>query len=155
MMKNGKLVISLMATVMAVLFVSVAVYAGAPVPDKISMETDGYAKRTKGVVVFSHKAHAEKYGIACGECHHDAQGKPLALKGGESVQKCVACHTDTGKPAKGEKLSKADKVKKYHKEALHANCIGCHKEYNKEKGYKSSDAKAAPQSCSKCHPKKG
>ncbi len=152
---NRKLVISLMTAVMAVLFVSVAVYAGAQAPDKISMETKAYAKRTKGLVTFSHKAHAEKYGVACGECHHDAKGAPLALKGGEDVQACVACHKETGKPPQGEKLSKTDKIKKYHKEALHANCIGCHKDYNKEKGLNAKDPKAAPQSCGDCHPKKG
>ena len=152
---NRKLVTSLMAALMAVCFVSVAVYAGTQAPDTKTMETKGYAKHTKGLVTFSHKAHCEKYGVACGECHHDDKGAPLALKGGEDVQGCVACHTETAKAPKGEKLSKKDKIAKYHKEALHANCIGCHKEFNKKNGYKSKDPKAAPQSCKNCHPKKG
>ena len=37
----------------------------------------------------------------------------------------------------------------YHAEALHENCISCHKDYNKK-----NKTKAAPQSCTKCHPKK-
>ena len=154
-MKNRRLLTSLMAAVMAVLFVSVAVYAGTQAAEKITMETKGYEKHTKGLVTFSHKVHAEKYGIACGECHHDAKGAPLALKGGEDVQSCVACHKETGKAPKGEKLSKKDKIVKYHKEALHANCIGCHKDHNKEKGLQAKDPKAAPQSCNDCHPKNG
>ncbi len=152
---NRKLVTSLMVALMAVCFVSVAVYAGTQAPDTKTMKTKGYAKHTKGLVTFSHKAHAEKYGIACGECHHDDKGAPLALKGGESVQGCVVCHKETAKAPKGEKLSKKDKIVKYHKEALHANCIGCHKAFNKKNGFKSKDPKAAPQSCKDCHPKKG
>ena len=154
-MMKRRLSAALMAAVVAVLFVSVAVYAGTKINDTITMDTKGYAKHTKGLVEFSHKKHMTDYGIACGECHHDDNGKPLAsLKEGDDVQECVACHTDTGRPAKGEKLSKADKIKKYHKEALHANCVGCHKDHNKEKGYKGNDPKAAPQSCKNCHPKK-
>jgi len=36
-----------------------------------------------------------------------------------------------------------------HAEALHLNCISCHKKANKASG-----TKAAPTSCAKCHPKK-
>ena len=34
----------------------------------------------------------------------------------------------------------------YHANALHENCISCHKAYNKE-----NKTKAAPSSCTKCH----
>ena len=53
-----------------------------------------------------------------------------------------------GKAPKG--MKKAEKIKEYHKDALHANCKGCHKKMidkNSEFGKKISK-------CTGCHPKK-
>ena len=146
----------------AILFVSAGIYASS-VPDVIPLNDPAYKKHTKGIVQFEHKKHwddysreyPEFYPSKCGECHHDKDGKPLTeLKDGDSVQKCIECHKETGKKPKGEKLKKAEKIKKYHKEALHANCKGCHKKFNKKMGYKNNDPKAAPNTCKSCHPKK-
>jgi hypothetical protein len=145
----------LTAVCVALIFVAGSIYAGSEVKDVILLKTPEYEEHTKGIVEFSHKKHVAEYGATCGDCHHDDKGKPLALEGGESVQRCVECHKETGKKPKGEKLSKKEKIMKYHKEALHANCSGCHKDWNKEKGYKKSDPKAAPTTCKNCHPKKG
>jgi len=101
--------------------------------------------------MFTHAKHINEYAIACGTCHHDDKGTPLELKEGDPVQSCAECHKETKKP-KGEKLAKAEKIKKYHMEALHANCIDCHKSYNIEKG-DPKGKKPAPTSCAKCHPK--
>lgn len=145
------------------LFVTVGLHAATDVKDVIPMKNAAYEKHTKGIVDFTHKKHAEDYAKThpelykngCGECHHDDKGKPLSdLKAGDDVQSCVACHKDTGKLPKGEKLAKPEKIKRFHKEALHANCRGCHKAFNKKMGYKKSDAKAAPTDCKTCHPKK-
>jgi len=76
----------------------------------------------------------------------------LFLVIGDSAEKCSTCHKET-KKVKGEKLSKSEKIVKYHKEALHANCIGCHKEFNIRKGDPKGKG-PAPTSCVKCHPKK-
>jgi len=115
------------------------------VNDVIMMENPAYASHKKGIVQFTHKAHIDDYQLACGECHHDSKGKPLTLKMGDPVQNCIACHT---KPSRKEKGVKGKEVLDYHAEALHNNCIGCHKAYNKENG-----TKAAPTGCGKCHPK--
>ena len=115
------------------------------VADEIMMENPAYAKHKKGIVKFTHKAHIEDYQIACGECHHDSKGKPLTLKMGDPVQNCIACHS---KPSRKKKGAKGKEKLEYHAEALHMNCIGCHKAYNKENG-----TKAAPAGCGKCHPK--
>lgn len=139
--------------VMATLFVAAGIYAAAA-PDVITMNTKEYAKHTKGNVVFPHKKHSAEYGAKCGDCHHDDKGKPLDLKEGDSAQRCVECHKETGKKPKGEKLSKAEKIKKYQKEAIHANCVGCHKDYNKKNKLRRNDPKAAPTSCKQCHKKK-
>jgi mono/diheme cytochrome c family protein len=144
----------------AVLFVGAAIYAKSA-PDVIPLQDPAYETHKKGVVQFEHKKHwadyskqyPEFYPSQCGECHHDKDGKPLAaLKDGDDVQKCIECHKTPGEAPKGKKakkkLSKKEKIKEYHAEALHANCKGCHKKFNKK--YKP---KKAPTTCTKCHPK--
>ena len=152
-MRKREMVI-MVAVMAAVMFSAGIICAGSTVEDVIPLKSPEYGKHTKGIVEFSHKKHATDYGASCGDCHHDDKGKPLDLKEGDAVQRCVECHKETGKKPKGEKLSKKDKIMKYHKEALHANCSGCHKKWNKEKGYKKNDPKAAPTTCKNCHPKK-
>ena len=122
------------------------IYAGTAAPDVIKMEEPSY-KHKKGIVEFSHKNHSTDYKLACGECHHDDKNKPLELKEGDDVKKCIECHNKPGEKPKGKKLSDAEELK-YHAEALHENCKGCHKKYDKE-----HDTKDAPTTCSKCHPK--
>ena len=145
----------------AILFVSAGIYAKS-VPDVIPLQDPAYEEHKKGVVQFEHKKHwddyskeyPEFYKNGCGECHHDDKGKPLAeLKDGDDVQKCIECHKIPAEAPKGKKakkkLSKKEKIRDYHAEALHANCKGCHKRFNKK--YKP---KKAPTTCAKCHPKK-
>ncbi len=124
---------------------------GGGMPDVIAMNNPGYSKHTKGVATFTHQKHVKDYAIGCGDCHHDESGTPLELSESDPVQGCIECHSETEKP-KGEKLGKEESIAKYHKEALHANCIGCHKAYNIEHG-DPKGKKPAPTSCGKCHPK--
>ncbi|OGR27520.1 MAG: hypothetical protein A2277_03030 [Desulfobacterales bacterium RIFOXYA12_FULL_46_15] len=115
----------------------------------ILMDSPGYASHTKPIVRFTHQKHMDEYSKSCGDCHHDNMGKPLDLKPGGPVSRCIQCHKET-KKKKGEKLEKPEKIKIYHDEALHANCIECHKAYNIEKG----DPKGmgpAPVPCKACH----
>jgi hypothetical protein len=122
--------------------------AGTAVQDVIRMENKAYSEREKGIVEFTHKKHVVDYKIGCGECHHDEKGQPLtSLKEGDNVQNCIECHSKTEKKPKG-KLSKADKLA-FHHEAIHDNCQGCHRDYNKK-----NNTKAAPTTCKECHPKK-
>ena len=142
--------------------IAAGIYAKA-VPDVIELKDPAYEKHKKGVVHFEHKKHQndyaeqypEYYKNGCGECHHDKDNKPLSnLKEGDDVQKCIECHKIEAEAPKGKKakkkLSKKEKIKDYHAEALHANCRNCHKKYNKK--YKPE--KKAPTTCAKCHPKK-
>lgn len=121
------------------------------VADVIAMNEPAYAKHTKGIVQFTHKKHYTEYKAACGDCHHNENAEPLtSLKEGDAVQKCIECHPKASKapaPKKGEKMSDSEKME-YHAEALHANCIDCHKDHNKK-----NNTKAAPTSCATCHPK--
>ena len=137
----------------AALFFATGIYAGTAVDDVVKMENKAYAKHKKSIVMFSHKKHNEEYKLGCGECHHDADNKPLDnLKIGDDVQNCIECHTKASRPPrakKGEaKLSKKEKMT-YHAYAIHVNCKDCHKKFNKKTG-----TKAAPTTCAKCHPKK-
>jgi len=144
--------------------IAAGIYAKA-VPDVIELKDPAYKEHKKGVVHFEHKKHQndyaeqypEYYKNGCGECHHDKDGKPLSnLKEGDDVQKCIECHKIASEAPKGKKaekkLTKKEKIKDYHAEALHANCRDCHKKYNKK--YKPEKAKKAPTTCTTCHPKK-
>ena len=136
----------------AILVVTAGIYAGTTAPEVIPMENKAYDKHTKGIVQFAHKKHSTDYGAGCGECHHDANNKPLDnLKEGDDVQNCIECHKKPGERPKGKgapKLKKKERLA-YHAEALHYNCKDCHKKYNKK-----NKTKAAPTTCVKCHPKK-
>ncbi len=149
-MKNKRLLVTAIIGI-ATLFLAAALYAGSTAPDVIKMQND--YEHTKGIVEFTHKKHVAEYKAGCGDCHHDENNKPLAdLKEGDNVQKCIECHNKPGEKPKGKnapKLSKSEKLQ-YHAEAIHDNCKGCHKDFNKK-----NKTKAAPTTCTKCHPKTG
>jgi len=137
----------------ATLFAVASIHAAATAPDEITMKNKAYKKHKKGIVKFSHKKHAVDYKAACGECHHDKDGKPLdqaALDAGNPGDAaCIKCHTKIDKKdPKFKKMKKAQKIKEYFEEAVHANCKGCHKKFNKGK-----KPKVAPEKCTECHPK--
>ena len=157
-MRNKILRVSV-AVALATLFIAAGIYAKVT-PDVIPLQDPAYKKHKKGVVQFEHKKHFDDYAKdypefyknGCGECHHDKDNKPLTeLKEGDEVQKCIECHKIPAEAPKGKKakkkLSKKEKIKEYHAEALHANCRVCHKKFNKK--YKP---KKAPTTCKKCHP---
>ncbi|MGA9178773.1 MAG: cytochrome c3 family protein [Desulfobacterales bacterium] len=136
--------------------------AGTKVKDKIKMDNPAYEKHKKGINIFTHKKHATVYQEnnpdlfknGCGECHHDDDNEPLKdLKEGDEVQNCIECHQEPaymrGKEARG--LSKEEKLE-YHANAIHYNCRGCHKLYNKKMNLRSKDKGAAPRRCKQCHP---
>lgn len=151
---NKKLITLLLAAGMAVVFFATGLQAGTAVDDVITMDYAKYDKRKKAppkfeFVKFTHKKHAEDYGISCGTCHHDENAEPLELKMGDDVDKCSACHNIMAK-------SKEDKDNIMVLEnAMHDNCIACHKEFNMKKD--PTDKKGmkgpAPASCGKCHVK--
>jgi hypothetical protein len=157
-------IIAAIAVIMTLFITTTGIYAGKEVKDEIKLENKAYDKHTKGIVTFTHKKHTKEYAEkhpelykrGCGECHHDKDNKPLSnLKEGDDVQNCIECHKKPeyikGKEAKG--LTKEQK-REYHANALHDNCKGCHKDYNKKMKLKSKDKGAAPVTCKQCHPKK-
>lgn len=164
-MKKGILLLSgLLVVAIAVFFLTSGLYAGSQVADVIKMESKGYSKHKQPIVTFEHKKHSEEYTKAnpklysngCGECHHDENGKPLtALKSGDNVQTCISCHKEPGEKPPKEKMDKKERIQKYHAEAMHENCVGCHRNFNKAKNLKAADKGAAPlkSRCNNCHKK--
>jgi len=110
--------------------------------------TNAFDPHKMAIVMFSHAKHFSAapggYGIACGECHHDKDGNPLALKIGDSVQGCMECHDKPGKTPKKPTGISADEWDamqlEYYYGAIHANCIDCHKAGG-----------AGPVKCTDCH----
>jgi len=163
-MRKGIVLMVMLVLAVAVVLATSGLYAGTTAPDVIKMQNKAYAKHKDPIVTFTHKKHSEEYVKAnsklfptgCGDCHHDENGKPLkGLKAGDEVKNCIECHKEPGqKPAK-EKLDKKEKIKKYHAEAMHENCGGCHSDFNKAKKLKSTDKGAAPTKsrCKDCHKK--
>ncbi len=147
---NRKLLTLLLAAGIAMVFVVTGLHAGTEVKDIFVLEDPGYKKPKKRApkfknLEFTHKKHAEDHKIACGECHHDKDNKPLDLKMGDDVQKCSECHNIFKK----DKKNKKDIM--VHENAMHENCVGCHKELNKKAGDPKGLKGPAPASCGKCH----
>ena len=149
-MQRSKLLIIFVIAV-ATLFTAGIINAGNTVQDVIKMENPAYTKHKKSILMFSHKKHIEEYKAGCGDCHHDENNKPLKdLKLGDDVRNCIECHKIPGERPKGKNAPKLNKKERlaYHAEAMHYNCKGCHKKYNRK-----NKTKAAPTTCKKCHPK--
>ncbi len=115
----------------------------------IRMENAAYPEHKKPIVLFTHLGHIEKYKLACGECHHDSKAAPLNnLTLNDKVSGCIECHAKPGQKPRGKdtpELSRSEELA-FHAEALHDNCVSCHKKL-KESGIN------APTSCAKCHAK--
>ena len=150
-MAGKRSLVFLMVSVMALSLLSAATIHAAGAPAEIKMQSPYEHK--KAIVVFTHQKHSVDYKIACGECHHDDKGQPLThLKEGDPVKKCFDCHNKPGELKGKEAKGLTDKeLRAYQANAVHDNCIGCHKKYNKENKDKG---KSAPQKCEECHPKK-
>jgi hypothetical protein len=156
-MKTRSLLIEMVIGAVVVLFAS-GIYAANKVEDVVKIKDKG-CEYTKGIVEFNHKKHLDEYAKKapdlykdkCGACHHDDKGKPrVDLAAGQEVKRCIECHKKCGEPPKGKdapKLSDKEKLE-YVAEAFHDNCRDCHKAYNK-----ANKTKAAPTTCTKCHPK--
>jgi len=115
-------------------------------PDTISIKDPKWEQHTKCPVEFTHKTHAEDYGVACADCHHVYQDGQNVWKQGDPACACSSCHTEL--TITGEKKLPEDQQKLNLKLAFHNNCVECHKEKKKE------DPKTgAPVTCTGCHPK--
>lgn len=145
----SKRIMLLLASVgVALIFVATGLQAGTSVQDTFKIKTEEMKEHKKEAPEFTHKKHSEDYKITCGECHHDDKGQPLAdLKMGDDVKRCVECHNKLEKDPKNR-----DDILVLEN-AMHGNCIDCHKEVNIKAGDPKGRKGPAPTSCTKCHPK--
>ena len=150
-----KMLFLLVVAGLALAFTTSSVYAGSEFPEVIKIEADGIIAK-KGdkykAVTFKHKAHSG-YGYTCSDCHHDDKGKSIeGLKAGDSVQKCIECHSNLSM-GKDDKKKKDSYYYAFHGKGTES-CKGCHKAYNTKKGFKKKDKGYAPNGCTDCHKKK-
>ena len=128
------------AALIGVVFVFSLVGA-TDVPDNIELKSSVYKKHRKPIVTLSHKKHAEEYKVACTDCHHVFKDGKNVWKEGDPVQKCEECHSKAkASPDERKSMSKEERMKVFHYDAIHENCKGCHKEQKK-----------GPISCKDCH----
>jgi ubiquitin len=95
-----------------------------------------------GPVVFSHAKHVTDYGLSCNACHHTLENEEMEVE-----EHCSDCHTEPwfvrGKEA--EELSE-DELIEHYLNALHVQCIGCHKQKKIE-----NRQRKIPVGCTQCH----
>jgi len=111
-----------------VILLVLAVVSYAAFPDRSPKQPLRIAfQNVAGKVVFDHARHRLEagYGLACGECHH-------TLAPDEYVQAgpCTECHA----------VEEGDDQMLKRSDALHQQCIGCHREYG-----------GGPVDCVQCH----
>jgi hypothetical protein len=105
----------------------------------ILLNNQGYKKKRKGPVEFTHKKHVYQYGVVCWDCHHDYKdGQNVWVPWGET-KRCSQCHDPKSKEHNKIMLQKA----------FHYQCKGCHKELAKQKR-----KTGAYKKCGGCHLKK-
>jgi Class III cytochrome C family len=132
--------------IIVLFFVGVISYAAFP-PKTPEQPIRMMYKSVAGKALFDHKTHyAESgYGLACNECHHH----PEEPEEGETANvSCGNCHQTLEKGQKypescldcheAEDLEESEIAKK--SDAIHSQCIGCHKE-----------AGSGPEECNSCH----
>lgn len=138
-----------------------------PEPDTEIYRADG--RDSAGpLVIFRHREHVHRFGLACVECHHEENCTRCHTEGNGHKQRertveehhkpCLACHTRDMEPAAGEKACKrchwkpnderprsfdhADTgwpLSRYHEKR---NCRDCHK---------SVPFTKLERDCAKCH----
>lgn len=134
----------LSSLIFAWLFVLTAATTVTAQPDEDVLELNSsiIEVHTRPVVQFSHTVHLDDYAIECSQCHHVYQGGENVWQDDDPVKKCQECHND---PTTKNELRLPAKTLNL-KWAFHRNCIGCHREYNKE-----NNVEAAPVKCQNCH----
>lgn len=105
----------------------------------ILLNNQGYKKKRKGPVEFTHKKHVYQYRLFCWDCHHDYKdGQNVWVPWGET-ERCNQCHDPKSKEHNKIMLQKA----------FHYQCKGCHKDLAKKKM-----KTGAYRKCGGCHLKK-
>jgi hypothetical protein len=95
-----------------------------------------------GPVVFTHADHVKKYGLSCIACHHT-----LEAEDAEVEEHCQDCHAKPGfVRGKEAEVLDEDELIEHYLNALHTQCINCHKEKKIE-----DRKRKIPIGCTQCH----
>ncbi len=138
-----------------------AIYAAAAqqtVPEVIDFDgaTDGGGSRDtyrsiySGPVKFTMSKHVQDYGAACGDCHHDRDGKSIESHDPDTIYACGKCHKKEviiWGPTTENDASAKDRIA-HRSNAIHMQCIGCHQMYND-----LNRVVRVAESCKICHAK--
>ena len=116
-------------------------YAHGEYADEILLYApEEYGEMREAPVLFSHSAHGD---FACGDCHHDAEGKPK-----DESMKMMGC-MDAGchDMAVAEEPQDRRDIRYFYK-AYHDLCMtGCHRDLAR------AGEPTGPTACIDCHPK--
>ena len=95
-----------------------------------------------GPVKFSHADHVREYGLSCIDCHHTLESEDEEVE-----EHCRDCHAESGfiRGKQAEELDE-DELIEHYLNALHAQCINCHKEKKIE-----DRKRKIPVGCTQCH----
>ena len=132
-MKLNGYVFGVILTALLMVFSGTALLAQ---PDRIVLDhLKDFGKKSRPPVPFPHNRHIEA-GISCKDCHHVYEnGKNVLDEGkleeGNQGIRCSACHQSKSRPDL--------------EQAFHNQCMGCHKQFLKEK------KKTGPRFCGECH----
>ncbi len=107
--------------------------------DKTSSCYGCHADMKSETNIFNHEYHQKRLGNvdSCPQCHGDYQEKSAAAAKG-----CVECHAEDMGLKKGEKLNP---MAPSYPNAMHAGCVGCHRENADKTDKKNLSA------CDTCH----
>jgi len=121
--KELKLVYGVTVCLLALAVVSYAAFPVKPPKRPLRVAFQNVA----GKVMFDHGRHLAEagHGLACGECHHT-----LAPDKYDQAGACTECHS----------VEEGDDQMLKRSDALHKQCIDCHREYG-----------AGPVDCAQCH----
>ncbi len=111
---------------------------------------DTYRSIYSGSVKFTHSKHVQDYGAVCGDCHHNSDFEPINSHDPDETYACGECHDEEGLirgPIAENDASDSDLIA-HRSNALHLQCIGCHKLYNE-----LNQVVRVPESCITCHAK--
>jgi hypothetical protein len=95
-----------------------------------------------GPVTFAHRRHTSDHQITCNRCHHTLNEGDTAVQ-----EHCRDCHTEPGF-VRGREAEDMDEemLLEHYLNALHAQCIGCHRELKME-----DRQRKIPLGCTECH----
>ncbi len=82
-----------------------------------------------GPVIFTHSKHVEDFGAVCGDCHHDSDAEPIESFHPDATYACGECHDEEGLirgPIAENEALQSDRIA-HRANALHLQCISCHK----------------------------